>query len=80
MQAQRGCFVGPALVIGQQGGNVWVSYGGRCFLVALEHIRALAPDETFSTKPIVQSGLEELKKAAKATDFIDLTEQKATEA
>jgi hypothetical protein len=34
-QSARGCYLGPALVIGQQGKNVWLSYAGRCYLVAL---------------------------------------------
>ena len=42
-QCARGKFLGLALVIGHQGGNVWVAYAGRCYLVAPEHVRGLAP-------------------------------------
>ena len=66
------------LVIGHQGGNVWLSYAGRCYLVALEHIRGLAPDESFGTKPLVKEGLQALKEASKATDYVDLSQQQAS--
>lgn len=75
LQAQRGCYLGPGVVIGHQGQNAWVSYAGRCSLVAPEHLRGLAPDEVASTKPLVRHGLEQLKQAAKATDYIDLSRQ-----
>ena len=74
-QALRGCFLGPALVIGHQGGNVWVSFAGRCYLVAPEHVRAMAPDECSSAKPLIRQGLENLRDASKATDYIDLSKQ-----
>ena len=59
MQAQRSRYLGPGLVIGQQGGNVWVSYAGRCYLRALVRIRGLSPDEVFAAKPVVKDGLAE---------------------
>jgi len=63
LQAQRGCHLGPGVVIGHQKGNAWVSYAGRCYLVAPAHIRSLAPDEACTTKPLIRQGLEELRKA-----------------
>ena len=39
LQAQRGCYVGPGVIIGHQGPNMWISYAGRCYLVAPEHVR-----------------------------------------
>lgn len=58
--------------------NAWVSYGGRCYLVAPEHLRTLAPDEVCSTKPLVRQGLEKLRKASKSLDHVDITRQEAT--
>ena len=46
-------------------------------LVALEHVRGLAPDEMVGTKPIDQENLEELQRAAKSKDYVDLTQQSA---
>ena len=79
LQAQRGCYLGPGVVIGFQGKNVWISYAGRCYLVAPEHVRGLAPDEIAFTKPLIRSGLEQLQQAAKSEDFLDITNQEATE-
>ena len=78
LQAQRGKYLGPAIVIGHQGGNIWVSYAGRCYLVALEHVRGLSPDESFGLKPLVKEGLQRLKEASKAQDYVDLTQQQAS--
>ncbi|CAE7318597.1 RE2, partial [Symbiodinium sp. CCMP2456] len=36
---------GPATVIGHAGANVWVSRGGRCHLVAPEHLRRATSEE-----------------------------------
>ena len=74
-QALQGRYLGPGLIIGHQGGNVWVSFVGRCYLVALEHVRSLAPDEVFGRKPYVRECLEALKQASRATDYVDLTQQ-----
>ena len=70
--------MGPGIVIGHQRANTWVAFAGRCYLVAPEHIRGLAPDEiAAATKPNVRYGLEELRRASQATDFIDVIEQDA---
>ena len=74
-QAQRGNWMGPALVIGKQRSNLWISFGGRSYLVAPEHLRGPAPDEEFVAKPIVQESLSNLRAAAKSQDFIDLSKQ-----
>ena len=44
-QSARGSFLGPGIIIGRQNKNVWVSYAGRCYVVCLEDIRALSPDD-----------------------------------
>ena len=33
-------WTGPATVLGREGSNYWTSRGGRCMLVAAEHLRA----------------------------------------
>ena len=38
-------WVGPGFVVGLQGSNAWVACGGRCFLVAGEHLREAVGDE-----------------------------------
>jgi len=73
LQAQRGNYLGPGVIIGHQGSNLWISFAGRCYLVAPEHVRSLAPDEVASLKPLIRHGLDQLQQASKATDFIDLT-------
>ena len=76
LQAQRGRYIGPGLVIGHQGGNIWISFSGRCYLVAREHIRGLAPEEVYTTKPVVRDDLAALKQASLAKDYIDLSDQR----
>ena len=67
LQAQRGNWVGRSFVIGQPGGNIWISHAGPCYLVALEHVRGLAPDETYGLRPLVRDGLSALRRAEKMT-------------
>ena len=55
-----------------------MSFSGRCYLVALEHVRGLAPDEAVLAKPIIRQGLEQLRQAAGSTDFTDLSRQVAS--
>ncbi|CAE7353792.1 GIP [Symbiodinium sp. CCMP2592] len=38
---KRGSWRGPGTIIGSEGGNWWVSFGGRCHLVAEEHLRPI---------------------------------------
>ena len=77
LQAQRGCYLGPGVVIGMQAKNYWVSYASRCYLVAPEHIRSLAPDEVVGCKPLIRYGLEQLKLASQSNDFEDISQQQA---
>ena len=46
---------------------------GRCYLVAPEHVRVLAPDEIATLKLLIRHGLEQLQQASKADDFIDIS-------
>ena len=43
---RQGRWEGPAIVVGREGNNYWVSRGGRCRLTAPEHLRPSGPDET----------------------------------
>ena len=52
-----------------------MAYAGWCYLVAQEHVRGLAPDEIFATKPIVQEKLEAVREAQQARDYVDLSAQ-----
>ena len=47
--------------------------------MAPEHLRALAPDEVCSSKPVIRRGLEERKKASQSSDHVDITCQHAAE-
>ncbi|CAE7838363.1 RE2 [Symbiodinium sp. CCMP2592] len=38
-------WFGPAVVIGHEGPNLWLSYSGRCYLTAPEHIRRATAEE-----------------------------------
>ena len=51
-----------------------------CYLVAIEHLRGLGPEETACQKPLIQQNLADLRQAARASDYIDLTRQQATAA
>ena len=43
---RQGRWEGPAVIVGKEGSNYWVSRGGRCRLTAPEHLRPSGPDET----------------------------------
>ena len=43
--SKRGQWKGPGLILGNDGGNWWISYGGRCHLVAEEHMRPSTAEE-----------------------------------
>ena len=68
-------WVGPGYVVGLQGHNAWVAIGGRCFLVAGEHLREACGDETHFGDPQVQKAIALFKKAPKGSTFEDLTKQ-----
>ncbi|CAE7733722.1 GIP [Symbiodinium sp. CCMP2592] len=42
---RRGRWAGPAVVVGREGDNYWISRGGRCRLTAPEHLRPSGPEE-----------------------------------
>ncbi|CAE7251490.1 unnamed protein product [Symbiodinium sp. KB8] len=59
---KRGQWRGPGTIIGHEGGNWWVSFGGRCHLVAEEHLRPATSEELgelFSTR-VARDDLERL--------------------
>ena len=70
---------GPGLVVGIQGqSNYWIVFGGRCFLVAQEHIREAIGEECLFGKPEVQQALalfKERRKKDQGVPYIDLTGQ-----
>ena len=59
---RRGRWVGPAVVVGRQGANYWVSRAGKCRLTAAEHLRASGPEEVgeFLTMKGMQREVEKL--------------------
>ena len=74
------CWQGPALVVGIQGqSNYWVVFGGRCFLVAQEHMREATGEESLYGRPEVQEALALFKDSTVAKEgvpYIDLTENR----
>ncbi|CAE6956523.1 RE1 [Symbiodinium sp. CCMP2456] len=42
---RRGKWAGPAVVVGREGDNYWISRNGRCRLTAAEHLRPSGPEE-----------------------------------
>ena len=42
---KRGEWKGPGVIVGKQGCNYWISFGGRCRLTAPEHVRPASPEE-----------------------------------
>ncbi|CAE7467344.1 RE2 [Symbiodinium sp. CCMP2456] len=42
---RRGRWAGPAVIVGREGNNYWVSRNGRCRLTAAEHLRPSGPEE-----------------------------------
>ena len=59
---KRGKWRGPGTIIGHEGGNWWVSFGGRCHLVAEEHLRPSTSEELgeILTTRIARDDLERL--------------------
>ena len=62
-------WYGPAVIIGREGPNYWTSFGGRCHLVAPEHIR-LATGEEIGQGFILRTTKEDLARLLEA-DFKD---------
>ncbi|OLP92925.1 Copia protein [Symbiodinium microadriaticum] len=42
---RRGHWTGPAVIVGKEGNNYWISNNGRCRLTSPEHIRGSTPEE-----------------------------------
>ncbi|CAE7777019.1 GIP [Symbiodinium sp. CCMP2592] len=59
---KRGQWRGPGLILGNDGGNWWISYAGRCHLVAEEHMRPSTAEELGSlfSSQIARKDLETL--------------------
>lgn len=68
---------GPATVVGLQGqSNVWLVFGGKCFLVASEHCREAVGEEIIYSRPEVQEMLTLFKeKGGRDVEYEDLTQQ-----
>lgn len=71
-------WVGPAYVVGLQGNSsVWVTMGGRCYLVAHEHCREAIGEEQLFGRPQIQEALTIFKNGRKGMTYLDLTDQEA---
>ncbi|CAE7195067.1 RE1 [Symbiodinium sp. CCMP2592] len=68
-------WVGPGYVVGLQDGNAWVAIGGRCFLVAGEHLREAVGDEKQYGNPEVQKAIALFRKVPKEATYEDLIGQ-----
>ena len=69
-------WVGPGFVVGHQGNNCWISCGGRCYLVATEHVRLAVGDEEQYGIPEAQQAVALFQKGSSDATFEDLTKQK----
>lgn len=68
-------WVGPGYVVGHQGDNCWITCGGRCFLVAAEHVRSVVGDEKQYGIPEAQMALASFRKSNPEDTYEDLTKQ-----
>ena len=68
-------WVGPAYIVGLQGNNAWVAIGGRCFLVAGEHLREACGDEKHFGDPQIQKAIALFRKLPSDATYEDLTSQ-----
>ena len=68
-------WVGPGYVVGIQDRNAWVACGGRCFLVAGEHLREAIGDERHYGDPELQKALALFKKIPSEATYEDLIGQ-----
>ena len=69
-------WVGPGYVVGLQDRNAWVTCGGRCFLVAGEHLR----EAVGYGDPEVQKSLALFRKVPKKVPYEDLVGQQGSAA
>ena len=65
-------WVGPGFIVGLQDRNAWVACGGRCFLVAGEHLREAVGDEKHFGEPQLQKAMALFKKVPKEATYEDL--------
>lgn len=73
-------WMGPGFVVGHQGNSAWVACGGRCYLVACEHLRLAVGDEEQFGAPEVQKALALFRKRdGENATYEDLTKQKGPE-
>ena len=76
-------WLGPALVVGIQGqSNLWVVFGGKCFLVAQEHTREAVGEEVLYGKPEIQEALgvfKGLMNVSGGGTYVDLTSNEKIE-
>ena len=68
-------WIGPGYVVGLQGGNAWVAAGGRCFLVAGEHLREAVGDEKHFGEPVLQQAISLFRKIPKEAPYENLLGQ-----
>eukprot|EP00439_Symbiodinium_sp_Y106_P010950 s656_g1.t1 len=68
-------WVGPGYIVGLQDRNAWVACGGRCFLVAGEHLREAVGDEKHFGDPELQKSIALFKKIPKEATYEDLLGQ-----
>lgn len=68
-------WVGPGFVVGIQGNTVWVACGGRCYLVASEHVRLAMGDEQYYGLPEIQEAISLFRRSSPDATFEDLTKQ-----
>ena len=68
-------WVGPSCVIGIHKRNAWVTFGGRCYLVAPEHLRYASEEETIMLEQEMQKALQAFRRAPEGTSYADLTGQ-----
>lgn len=70
-------WLGPAVVIGPEGNNYWVARGGRCLLVAGEHLRPAEHEEVSQTLRL-KAALSEAKKVIdeEFAEYVDETAER----
>lgn len=68
-------WIGPGYIVGVQGTNAWVSCGGRCYVVASEHLRLAQGDEESYGIPEAQQALALFRKMGRDATYDDLVGQ-----
>jgi hypothetical protein len=75
LKGKQPSWLGPSLVVGKQGNNLWVVFGGRCYLVAQEQCREAVGEELLFGRPEVQEALAIFRDDGKLLkgQYVDLT-------